>query len=103
MAKKAYDDLNNQVYGNQSQIEIYGADIKEMCTFLPQEKILQAIRDLLSYMKRKSRRDSVEISRSFLKKCRLGKSYLDIPDLVSISFKELYRIISFDVKIAMLK
>ena len=96
-AKKAYDDLI-QVYGNQSQIEIYGADIKEMYTFLPQEKILQAIRDLLSYMKRKSRRDSVVISRSSPKKCRLGKSYLDIPDLVSVSFKELYRIISFDIK-----
>ena len=49
-AKKAYDDLI-QVYGNQSQIEIYGADIKEMYTFLPQEKVLQAIRDLLSYIK----------------------------------------------------
>ena len=63
MAKKAYDDLI-QVYGHRSQIEIYGADIKEMYTFLPPKKILQAIRDLLSYMKRKSRRDSVVISRS---------------------------------------
>ena len=42
VAKKAYDDLI-LVYGNQSQIEIYGADMKEMYTFLPQEKILQAI------------------------------------------------------------
>ena len=97
MAKKAYDELI-QVYGNQSQIEIYGADIKEMYTFLPQEKILQAIRDLLSYTKRKSRRDAVTISRSSPKNCRIGKSYLDIPDLVSISFKDLYRIISFDIK-----
>ena len=69
-----------------------------MYTFLPQGKILQAIRNLLSYTKRKSRRDSVVISRSSPKKCRLGKSYLDIPDLISISFKELYRIISFDIK-----
>ena len=97
VAKKAYDDLI-LVYGNQSQIEIYGADIKEMYTFLPQEKILQAIRDLLSYTKRKSRRDSVVISRSSPKKCRLGKSYLDIPDLIPIPFTELYRIISFDIK-----
>ena len=37
MAKKAYDDLI-QVYGNQSQIEIYGADIKEMYTFSPKKK-----------------------------------------------------------------
>ena len=37
VAKKAYDDLI-LVYGNQSQIEIYGADIKEMYTFLPRKK-----------------------------------------------------------------
>ena len=66
-AKKAYNDLI-QVYGNHSQIEIYGADIKEMYTFLPQAKILQAIRDLLSYMKSESRRDSIVISRSSPKK-----------------------------------
>ena len=38
VAKKAYDDLS-QVYGNNSQIDIYsyGADIKEMYTFFPQD------------------------------------------------------------------
>ena len=69
-----------------------------MYTFLPQGEILQAIRDLPSYTKSKSRRDSVVISRSSPKKCRLGKSYLEIQDLISISFKELDRIISFDIK-----
>ena len=81
MATIAYDDLV-QVYGNQSQIEIN----------------LQAIRDLLSYMKRKSRRDSEVVSRSSPTKYRLSKYYLSIPDLGSISFKEFYRIISFDIK-----
>ena len=69
-----------------------------MYTFLPQRKILQAIRDLLSYTKRKFRRDSVAISRSPPKTCRLDKSYLDIPDLISILFIEPYSIISFDIK-----
>ena len=53
IAKKAYDDLS-QVYGKDSQIEIYGAAIKEIYTFLPQAKILQAITDLVSYTKRKN-------------------------------------------------
>ena len=63
-----------------------------MYTFLPQGNILQAVRNLLSY------RDKIQQLSPFLKKCRLDKSYLDIPDLISISFKELYRIISFDIK-----
>ena len=82
---------DSEFYGNDSRIEIYGADAKGMYTFLPQGKIFQAIRDLLSYTKRKSRRDSVAISRLSPKKCRLDKSYLDIPDLISILFIELYR------------
>ena len=97
-AKKAYDDLI-QVYGNHSQTEFYGADIKEMYTFLPQAKILQAIRDLLSYMKRKSRRDSVVISRSSPKK--FGKTYLDIPDLVLIYLNICTELFLLTLKIAM--
>jgi len=66
--------LHNK-FGSETVFNTWAADVKEMYDWLPQSDILRAIKWILSYIAKKSRRAHVAVFYKCTKKSRIGKSY----------------------------
>ena len=94
IAYTAFLDLNN-VYGED--IEFFDADIKEMYTFLPHDKIIISIKFVLQHIKKTCRRSEVTVNLQCSKLSRLGRAYIDI-GVICISFETLFLICAYDIE-----
>ena len=98
--KLLYMQLHNK-FGSETVFNSWAADVKEMYDWLPQTDIIKAKNWILSYIAKKSRRTSVAVFYKCTKRSRIGKSY--IPDkAMNISFEDIFKICSFEVKNAFL-
>ena len=68
-----------------------------MYDWLPQSDILKAVRWILTYIGKKSRRSSVAVFYKCTKENRIGKSYQH-DESVNISFEDIYKTFSFEIK-----
>ena len=68
-----------------------------MYDWLPQSDILKAVQWILTYIAKKSRRSSVAMFYKCTKKNRIGKSYQH-DEAVNISFENIYKICTFEIK-----
>ena len=93
--KFLYIYLRNK-FGSETVFNSWAADVKEMYDWLPQNDILKAIRWILSYVSKKSRRNYVAVFFKCTKQSRIGKSY-QRDDSINISFEDIFLICAFQI------
>ena len=94
--KLLFMQLHNK-FDSETVFNTWVADVKEIYDWLPQSDILRAIKWILSYIAKTSRRASVTVFYKCTKKSRIGKSYQH-DESVNISFEDIYKICAFEIK-----
>ena len=94
--KLLFMQLHNK-FGSETVFNTWAADVKEMYDWLPQSDILKAVRWILTYIGKKSRRSSVAVFYKCTKKNRIGKSYQH-DESVNIPFEDIYKICAFEIR-----